>query len=252
MPAPTEAERRALAFAEEVRGLADGVVQAAVAEVVFGDEEDQKVYGFALLCRSISNFQGALTMARLDQAVECRTLVRSCIENLFLIDQLLEHGAGFAKTMRSHDAARRISLGERTLKQPRAAESPLGKALRGVIKSQRAEFPNPSRLGTVSDAAKGEIEVMYPAYAVLSHDAAHPSVIALRRHYPQGETGPLPVEIVPPFTPRERLQTLGMACHVVISACAGVSELLGGTSQDGAVRALFERFERQDWRSGGA
>jgi uncharacterized protein DUF5677 len=250
MLAFTEAESRALAFAEEVRRLADGFVKAAVAEAVFGDETDGKVYGFALLCRSISNFQGALTMARLDQAVECRTLVRSCIENLFLVDQLLENGAGFAKIMRSDAAARGISMGERTLKQPGAAESPAGKTLRGEIKSQRAEFPRPSRLGTVSDMAKGDIEVVYPSYAVLSHDAAHASVIALRRHYPQGGTGPLAVEIVPPFTPGERLQTLGMACHVVISACAGVSELLGGTSQDGAVRALFERFERQDWRNG--
>jgi hypothetical protein len=167
MPAFPEAESRALAFADEVRRQADGVVQATVAEVVFGHEEDQKVFGFALLCRSISNFQGALTMARLDQAVECRTLVRSCIENLFLVDQLLENGAGFAKIMRSDAVARGISMGERTLKQPGAAESPAGKTLRGAIKSQRAEFPNPSMLGTVSDMAEGEIEVMYPAYAVL-------------------------------------------------------------------------------------
>jgi hypothetical protein len=118
-----------------------------------------------------------------------------------------------------------------------------------VIKGQRAEFPKPSTL-TVSDTVKGEIEVMYPTYALLSHDAAHASVTALRRHYPQGETGPLAVEIVPPFTPRERLQTLDVACYVILGACVGVSELLGGTSQDGAVRALFERFERQDWRSG--
>jgi hypothetical protein len=251
MPAFTEAESRALAFAEELRSLADGVVEAAVAEVVFGDETDGKVYGFALLCRSISNFQGALTMARLDQAVESRTLVRSCFENLFLVDQLLQDGAGFAKTMRSYAAARGISIGERTLKQPCAAESPAGKTLRGVIKSQRAEFPKLTTL-RVSDTAKGEIEVMYLAYAVLSHDAAHASVIALRRHYPQGEIGPLPVEILPPFTPRERLETLDIACHVILSACVGVSELLGGTSQDGAVRALFEMFERQNWRSGKA
>jgi hypothetical protein len=246
MPAFTEAERRALAFAEEVRSLADGVVHAAIAEAVFGDETDGKVFGFALLCRSISNFQGALTMARLDQAVECRTLVRSCIENLFLVDQLLENGDGFAKTMRSNDAAKRISLGERMLKHPGAGESPAGKTLLGVIKSQRAEFPKPSRL-TVSDTVEGEMEVVYSSYGLLSHDAAHPSVTALRRHYPQGETGPLAVEIVPPFTPGELLLTLGMACHVILTACVGFSELLGGTSQDGAVRALYERYQRQDW-----
>ena len=247
MPAFTEADSRALAFADEVHRLADRVAKAAVAKVVFGDETDGKVYGFALLCRSISNFQGALTMARLDQAMECRTLVRSCFENLFLINKLLENGAGFAKKMLSDAAARGPLMGERALKQPGAAESPAGKTLRGAIKSQRAEFPNPGRLGTVSDMAEGEMEVMSSSYAMLSHDAAHPSVIALRRHYPQGETGPLPVEIVPPFTPGELLLTLGMACHVILTACVGVSELLGGTSQDGAVRALYERYQSRDW-----
>ena len=108
----TAAERHAFAFAEEVYGLAVGIVDAAIAEVVFEGERDPKVYGLALLCRSISNFQGALTMARLDQAVESRTLVRSCFENLFLVDKLLNHGAGYVKTMRSHDAASRISIGK--------------------------------------------------------------------------------------------------------------------------------------------
>jgi hypothetical protein len=163
----TETEKRAFAFAEEVRGLAVGIVDAAIAEIDFEGVRDPKAYGFALLCRSISNFQGALTMARLDQAVECRTLVRSCFENLFLIAKLLENGAGFAKIMRSDAAARGMSMGKRALKQPGAAESPAGKTLRGAIKSQRAEFPNPSMLGKVSDMAEGEIEVMYPAYAVL-------------------------------------------------------------------------------------
>jgi hypothetical protein len=60
----TDAERRAFALAEEVHGLAVGIVDAAIAEVVFEDEEDPKVYGLARLCRSISNFQGPLTMAR--------------------------------------------------------------------------------------------------------------------------------------------------------------------------------------------
>ncbi len=38
MPALTEAEKHALAFAEEVRRLADGVVKAAVAVVQHGQD----------------------------------------------------------------------------------------------------------------------------------------------------------------------------------------------------------------------
>ena len=178
----TEAERHAFAFAEEVLGLAVGIVDAAIAEIAFDGNGDPKVYGLALLCRSISNFQGALTMARLDQAVECRTLVRSCFENLFLVGQLCKHGAGYVKTMRSHEAASKISIGKLTLKHPGVAESPEGKTIRGLIKRERAEFPKPEKL-TVSDTAKGEIEKMYPAYAMLAHDAAHASVTALKRHF---------------------------------------------------------------------
>ena len=133
--------------------------------------------------------------------------------------------------MRSHDAASRISIGEKTLKRPGFAESPAGKIVRGFIKSQRAEFTKPSKL-TVSDTAKGEIEKMYPAYGLLSHDAAHASVKALGRHYRQARTGAPTVEVVPPFKPKERLETLGMACNVVLGACVGVNELLGGTSQN--------------------
>jgi hypothetical protein len=150
----TEAEKHAFAFAEEVRGLAVSIVDAAIAEAVFAGERDPKIYGLALLCRSISNFQGALTMVRLDQAVESRTLVRCCFENLFLVDKLLKHGAAYVQTMRSHDAASRISIGVKTLKRPGFAESPAGKTVRGFIKSQRAEFTKPSKL-TVSDTAKG-------------------------------------------------------------------------------------------------
>ena len=84
-------------------------------------------------------------MARHNQAVECRTLVRSCWENLFLVDQLLQDGAGFLKTMRSHEAWGRISLGEALLKHG-VADSPYGQTIRGLIKSERAEFPRPKKL----------------------------------------------------------------------------------------------------------
>jgi hypothetical protein len=154
----TDAERRAFALAEEAHGLAVGIVDAAIAEVAFEGEEDPKVYGLALLCRSISNFRGALTMARDDQAVESKTLIRSCVENLFLINQLLKHGAVYVKTMRSHEAAGRISLGESGLKHLVVAESPLGKTIRGRIKRERLN--SPKKL-VVSDTAKGEIERLY-------------------------------------------------------------------------------------------
>jgi hypothetical protein len=243
----TEAERHAFAFAEdafaeEVRGLAVGIVDAAITEADFESEREPKLYGLALLCRSISNFEGGLTMARLDQAVESRTLVRCCFENLFLVDQLLKHGAGFVKTVRSHEAASRILLGESSLKHPGVAESPEGKTIRGLIKRERLK--SPKKLA-VSETPKGDIEKMYPAYAMLSHDVAHATVTALERHFRQHHNRHLIVDVVPPFKSRERLATLDIACDAVLGACIGVSHILDGTSQNDALSALVERFERQ-------
>jgi hypothetical protein len=239
----TEAERHALAFAEEVGGLAVGIVGAAIAEVVFEREADPKLYGLALLCRLISNFQGALTMARLDQAVESRTLVRSCFESLFLVDQLLKHGQGFVKTLQSHDAASWISLSESSFKHPGVAESPEGNTVRERIERERLKSPKKM---TVSDTAKGEIEKMYPAYARLSHDAAHASsLIALERQFGLDHNGRMTINIIPSFLPSKRLETLDMACNAVLGGCMAVSLLLGGTSQNDAVRTLSERFQRQ-------
>jgi hypothetical protein len=83
---------------------------------------------------AIANFKGALTMARHDQAVECRTLVRSCWENLFLVDRLLQHGAAFVKTMRSHEAWGRISLGE--------TSSQISSQTTGLELGWRSRMPN--------------------------------------------------------------------------------------------------------------
>ena len=235
-------EKRAFAFAENVRKQATAIVDAAFAQVVFEDNKDPKLYGLALLCRSISNFQGALTMARRDQAVESLTLVRSCWENLFLVHQLQQDGARFVKTMRSHEAWGRISLGEWLLEGHVAADSPFGKTIRDLIKQER--FNAPKKLD-VKGTATGGVASMYAAYAELSHDAAHPSVSALERHFRRRDNGRWAMDIAPPFKPNERLTTLNMACNALLGVCLAVSGLLGGTSQDQALAALWGRFVGQ-------
>jgi hypothetical protein len=101
----------------------------------------------------------------------------------------------------------------------------------------------------VSETAKGEIEKMYPAYGMLSHDAAHPTITALKRHFRPGLDGRQTADIAPPFKPGERLATLDMVCDVVLGACLGVSKLLEGTAQIDALRALWKRFVDQGRRA---
>jgi hypothetical protein len=222
--------------------LANAIVDAAVEEVTFDGNRDPKVIGLALLCRSISNFKGALAMARNNQAVECRTLIRCCFENTFAVGKLCEQGADFVKELGRHEAASRILVGESVLKRLHTAESESGQTIRGHIKGLRQEFPSPTRL-SVSDMAKGVAEGLYPSYALLSHDAAHVTIISLSRHFDRDD--PRTLDVVPCFKSKERLATVDLACEALLGACIGVNQLMGGTSQGDAVRALFERFERQ-------
>jgi hypothetical protein len=244
----TAAEESTFAFAKDVLKQAVALVDAVIAEVAFEGLRDPKAVGLVLLCRSISNFQGALTMARDNQAVESRTLTRSCVEDLFLVDQLCKHGAGFVKDMRSHEEASRQTVAHSALKLPGVADGPKGRIVRDQIKRGRNEFPKPKKL-TVSETAEGELEKMYPAYAMLAHDAAHASVTALRRHSRPDHKGQLTVHLVPPFKPGERLETLDSACETLLRVCIGVNELAEGTSQSDAIRALWERFV--GWPRGG-
>ena len=62
-PRLTAKEERAFVLAEDVLKLANGLVDAAIA--VLAIERDRRIvqsYGIALLCRSISNFEGASTI----------------------------------------------------------------------------------------------------------------------------------------------------------------------------------------------
>jgi hypothetical protein len=71
-PRLTTEEENAFALAEGVLKLANDLIDAVIPDViVVGAAWRPRSLGFALLCRSVSNFTGALTMARENQAVEC-------------------------------------------------------------------------------------------------------------------------------------------------------------------------------------
>jgi hypothetical protein len=239
-------EVRALEFARKVLKLATGLVDTAIAEEAFSGARYPRIIGLALLCRSISNCQGALAMARDNQAIESRALVRLCFENLFLVAELCDRGSEVVTEMRSHNAASRISVAESGLKEPGVADSEEGKIIRDQIKALRAEFPKPRKL-SVSDTAKGILERAYPAYALLSHDPAHPSIDALRRHSrPMRERNrqTLTMHVIPPFKPKERLDAINKGSFALLGVCVAVNQLFEGTSQNDAIRGLFEQFQR--------
>ena len=176
-------------------------------------------------------------MARDNQTIKSRALVRLCTENLFFVAELCESGSDFVAKMREDNAANRVSLGESELKEPGVADTGEGKTIRDLIKSLKNEFPKPSKL-SVSDTAKGLMARAYPSYKLLSINSVHPSIDALRRHQDYNHQT-MTVHLVPPFKPNERLDTLNKGCFVLLGVCVGVNQLLRGyISERGYSRAL--------------
>jgi hypothetical protein len=108
----TVKEESAFALAEGVLKLANDLIDAVIPDVIVVGARSPKSLGLALLCRSVSNFTGALILARENQAMECLTLVRSCFENVLLVAGLCERRAEFVKEMRSDNAANLKTFGK--------------------------------------------------------------------------------------------------------------------------------------------
>jgi hypothetical protein len=250
----TPEETQAFQFAEDLLGMAIDIVGAAVVPVTAEGTRDPKIVALTLLCRTITNFKGAMIMAREELIVESRTLVRLCFENLLWVAALRERGSDFVKDMRSDEAANRQALGELSLKwsTPHTKEGATGQIIRTQIKRLRAEFPEPKKLSAKKTAAEGVLERAYLSYSILSIDAVHPSITALRRHVHSEQEANgryLTVSVVPPFKSKGRLATLDDASEALLGVCVGVNELLGGTAKSDELRKVFEQFEAQGHHS---
>ena len=245
----TAKEEAAFAFGQELLDLAIKLAGAAALPPITSDSpRDPKIVGLTLLCRSITNFRGALVLARSDHAVESRALVRLIFENFFFVAALCERGTEFVKAMRSDEAANRKALGEQGLKRltEDAKNGEHGQIIRTQIRGLLAEFPKPKKFGSVSSVAAETVAgTAYLSYAVLSMDG-HPSITSLRRHLQwdlEGDTRFLTLNVVPRFSEKERLATVDEACAALLGVCVGVNQLLNGTSQSDTLREIVERFE---------
>jgi len=237
-PRLTAKEEGAFALAEGVLKLANDLIGAVVPDVsVVGAAGRPRSVGFALLCRSVSNFTGALTMARENQAMECLTLVRSCFENMLLVAGLCERGAEFVKDMRSDNAFNLKALGK--LARPDVVgDTKYIKFIDGHVQRFLAEHAEkkPEKLSLAKPSE--QFFSAYRRYRALSHDPAHASLSALARHFSPRHK----LNVVPPFKPGERLAALDLGCEALLTVCMGVDLLMGGTAQSEAIGAFSKRF----------
>jgi hypothetical protein len=247
-------EKEALVLCEELLGVAIDIVGAAKIDIAADGPRAPKIVALTLLSPTITNFRGAMILARDGAVVEARALTRMCYENLFWAGAINARGAAFVAEMQSDEAANRKSLGELALKfsSPEFKGSEAARSVRDQIRRLNARFAKPSKFKATEVAAMSAVKFAYLPYFQLSLDAVHPSLAALGRHLHSEQEADgkyLTVRVVPPPKAGELLETIDWACDALLGVCVAVNELLGGTAKNDALRAVFEKLQNRPLRS---
>jgi hypothetical protein len=168
-------EQEWLAYAERCHEAGKKVFQNANIWQTNMRSDDPKVIATLVLIRTLSNFEGLVTLARLQMVVEARILTRCCFENLFTVVRLQEEGPKVVEQMVKDRDASRKAQGERLLEYADGDDPELRAYLRGLGKS-KVKSINPKNV------AAGPLERGYVYYAQLSADSGHPGLDALARY----------------------------------------------------------------------
>jgi hypothetical protein len=213
---------------------------------------EPKILALALLSRTYLNLKGVIAVAQGGLVVEARTLARSCFENLFFVPSLIEKGDEFVTSMYDHDRRSFQAQGEFILESlddldPFGAE--MVNQLRARLRTMKQIRPNAKLLKVKEVASDTIIRRAYLFYSQLSADAAHPTIIALKRHMVQTvENGErvLGLDIHPVERGAEVADTVNIACHAVLGVCVAVNQILGGTSANNLLTKLFAEYEQMN------
>jgi hypothetical protein len=191
---------------------------------------DPQIVAVLLLIRTLSNFRSTLILLRADRIVEARTIARCCFENLFTIAALREDGQRFVLEMAEDHKASRKARAEFLIQQTGdMADAEWQQKLRAFIISLGKDQKKRTTLDPKRVAARGPLFKGYVYYTQLSSDAAHPTLDALQRYLGHAQENGKPIrtiDINPLVIPKERRQTLMMACEALLGACIGVMEIL--------------------------
>jgi hypothetical protein len=185
----------------------------------------------ALVSRTLSNFKGVLLLTQRRMAVEARILSRCCFENLFIVGGLHAEGTIFAECMVEDDRAGRKGR-VRFACENDSIYQLLSPEIQKAAKEKYEEFKMAPRVGflkqkDVSEA--GAFKDMYVVYSQFSRDAAHPTIMALARHW--GPAGESMSHFDPEPEPRseELDETLHLSCVAVLTMLVVVNEMVGYT-----------------------
>jgi hypothetical protein len=210
----------------------------ALAYAIFGEAKitineklfvEPKILCLALLCRTLGNFKGVVALTREGLVVEARTLTRSCYENLYCMAALIEQGDDFAKAMRQDQMRSFWSQGEFLLEEidsEHIGDAELVDKLRARVKELKSRWPKASFLTPKQTVKDSVLKQSYLLYSKLSSDAAHPTILALRRHlvrFIENGEQVLGLDISPPQHGTELVDTVDLACNAMIGACVAAN-----------------------------
>jgi hypothetical protein len=194
---------------------------------------DPKVFAALLLCRSISNLRSVLTLIKAAQLVEARTIARCCLENLFYIDALCADKDRFIEEMFAQDTLSKRAVGSFVMKERIYDEEDQLESLALVRKYLRStkDHGKPSRSLKPRDlAAQGMFAKVYPSYAQLSTDSAHPTILSLGCYLAGASEDKTPIyDLV--CNPEPELpvieETLAHATNAMLGVLIGARDLIG-------------------------
>jgi hypothetical protein len=173
-----------LAFADRLIALAYAIFGEAKIEITERLFGEPKILSLALLCRTVGNFKGVVALTKEGLVVEARTLTRSCYENLYCMAALIEQGNDFVKALHQDLMRSLRSQGEFLLDGFDSEH--IGDAefveLRARVKEIKSRWPKANFVTPKQVVKDSVLKQSYLLYSKLSGDAAHPSVLALKRH----------------------------------------------------------------------
>jgi hypothetical protein len=245
----TALKRDALyAYAQRLADVGIEVVAQAHVEIGTKWAREPKVVALTLLCRTLGNLKGAVSLISQRLLVEAQVLTRCCAENLIYIGALGQTGDAFVNELLRAHAASKKKLAGLAIETYAESEEQTETVVRlsEAVKAIKATYPEAKLLNTKELSKKNPVGSTYVMFSVLSEQAVHVSVRSLGRHLGQDledNKAYLRVDIAPDPTDEELVALLLNLLGIVLGVIVGANEILGGTEPGQELHALTEEFE---------
>jgi Family of unknown function (DUF5677) len=241
---PVDKKSKWLRYCRQLYDAGLHIVSESDFMAVGSDVKDPKVLALALVCRTLSNFNGAVMMIDAGLIVEARTLTRSCFENLLWLAELAHRRDEFVAEMVRDEVASQQGRGKIALSWAERLEgntdyeAPLRKRLDDLA----AKYPKAKAI-RFSDLGKGNnINDSYAWFKVLSADAAHPSLASLSRYFSRQPNNTLMLSLIPDPKLNESEQTLQFASQALLGVSVAACETCNVPTAHAALGPLFDEF----------